>query len=189
MTAGCQGRPGVKRTDFPTLKKIDALIGTDQKLSNVMALMKTAKVMGPGLLLLLLSTLSCAGAPKNSGNALPKFMLGEFEDDYGAEYRIDEKLFHLLPNDRYHILSVNQAEGYLVLQNDSLNTYAPSLFTRIDYQRLKKMKPYEWAFCYSSYEAANVQDAIKNVNTQKADLRTGCNGFPFSRMKRDKGVE
>lgn len=115
---------------------------------------------------------------------MPAFLIGEFEDDYGIRYQIDKQAFHLLPNDKFHIRRVNQAEGFLVLQNDSLNTFAPSLFTRIDYQKLNNMNPYEWAFCFSSFKEASIEDAIEKVNTQKADLMTGCNGFPFSRMKK-----
>lgn len=46
------------------------------------------------------------------------------------------------------------------------------------------MEPYEWAFCFSSFKEASVKDASNEVNTQKTDLMTGCNGFPFSRMKK-----
>ncbi len=111
-------------------------------------------------------------------------MIGEFEDDYGIQYQIDEKVFWLLPNDKFHILSVDRENQFLILQNDSLNTYAPSLYTRIDYQKLKNMPPYEWAFCFSSYEEMTAEEARDKSNTDKANLMKGCGGYPFSRMKR-----
>lgn len=136
------------------------------------------------LALLILLNISCATTPTSNNNSLPAFLIGEFEDDYGVHYQIDQQVFRLLPDDKFHIISVNKADGFLILQNDSLNTYAPSLFTRIDYQKLKNMEPYEWAFCFSSFEEVSVKDATSKVNTQTTDLMTGCNGFPFSRMKK-----
>ena len=128
---------------------------------------------------------SCAtSSGSTDANALPKYMIGTFEDDYGIQYSIDDAALRLLPDDQFHILTVNRAENYLILQNDSLNIYAPSLFTRIDYQKLDDMKPYEWAFCFSSFEAASVEAAVNSVGTDKSDLMKGCNGYPFSRMKR-----
>lgn len=136
------------------------------------------------LALLLMGPISCTTAPESNEDFLPTFLTGSFEDDYGVRYHIDQEVFHLLPDDRYHVLSVHRAEGYIILQNDSLNSFAPGLFTRIDYQQLENMEPYEWAFCFSSYAATSVEEATSQVNTQKTDLMTGCDGFPFSRMKR-----
>ena len=115
---------------------------------------------------------------------IPSFLRGEFEDDYGVHYSIDAKTWQLLPDDKYHVLQVNVEEGYLIFQNDSQNSFAPGLFTRIDYQSLTEMPPYEWAFCFSNFEAASETEAMQANYTQKTNLKTGCNGFPFSRMKR-----
>ncbi|NRB48148.1 MAG: hypothetical protein HRU41_10785 [Saprospiraceae bacterium] len=149
-----------------------------------MASIKTTNLILATFAAVVLVNLSCATRSKYGHESLPAFLIGEFEDDYGVHYQIDQQVFRLLPNDKFHIKGVNKAEGFLILQNDSLNTYAPSLFTRIDYQKLKNMDPYEWAFCFSSFEEVSVEDATNKVNTQKTDLMTGCNGFPFSRMKK-----
>lgn len=133
---------------------------------------------------LLIIATSCTTAPEQNEDALPAFLTGAFEDDYGVQYQIDNEVFDLLPDDTYHVISVDKAEGYIILQNDSLNSFAPGLFTRIDYQKLENMEPYEWAFCFSSYAATSVEEATTQVNTDKTDLMTGCDGFPFSRMKR-----
>ncbi|MEM9548046.1 MAG: hypothetical protein AAGA77_18840 [Bacteroidota bacterium] len=136
-----------------------------------------------GLAIFIVLFISCGVKPKHDTNVLPTFMIGTFEDDYGIHYQVDNSMFQLLPDDKYHVLSVNIVERYIILQNDSLNTFAPSLFTRIDYEKLSSMEPFEWAFCFSSFEEASVEEAINKVNTQKTDLMKGCNGFPFSRMK------
>ena len=148
-----------------------------------MASIKTIKPILIGLLSFLLLNISCTPESNNNNDSMPALLIGEFEDDYGIQYQIDKDVFRLLPDDQFHIISVNQAEQYLILQNDSLNTYAPSLFTRIDYQKLDNMEPYEWAFCFSSFEEKSKDDAVNALNAQKSDLMSGCNGFPFSRMK------
>jgi hypothetical protein len=151
---------------------------------NEKGMAKTINFFIAILALLLLIPISCTTAPEPTEDSLPTFLIGAFEDDYGVQYHIDQEVFHLLPDDRYHILSVHRAEGYIILQNDSLNSFASGLFTRIDYQKLEDMEPYEWAFCFSSYDAASIEEATNQINTQKTDLKTGCDGFPFSRMKR-----
>lgn len=120
----------------------------------------------------------------NSDQAIPPYMQGDFEDDYGIQYKIDQEDLLLLPNDKFHILEVNRVEDFIILQNDSLNKFAPSLFTRIDFFRLEDMNPFEWAFCFSSYNEASRNDARKGKSANKSNLMKGCNGFPFSRMKR-----
>ena len=149
-----------------------------------MASLQIPNLILVALVLLTLLNISCVAGSKYKHESLPTFLVGEFEDDYGVHYQIDQQVFRLLPNDKFHIISVNKADGFLILQNDSLNTYAPSLFTRIDYQKLNDMKPFEWAFCFSSFKEESVKNAINKVNTQKTDLMKGCNGFPFSRMKK-----
>ncbi len=166
------------------MKYICNIIINDHKLKNGMASIKTTNLIIVGLASFLLLNISCVTESKDNDDSLPAFLIGEFEDDYGIHYQIDNEVFRLLPNDKFHILSVNKAEGFLILQNDSLNKFAPSLFTRIDYQKLNNMDPYEWAFCFSSFEEAKPEDAINKVNTKKSDLMNGCNGFPFSRMKK-----
>ncbi len=151
---------------------------------NGKGMAKTIKWIISALTSLCMVSTSCTTAPKPKEDFLPTFLTGSFEDDYGVRYHIDQEVFHLLPDDEYHVLSVHRTEGYIILQNDSLNSFAPGLFTRIDYQQLENMELYEWAFCFSSYAAASVEEATTQVNTRKTDLMTGCDGFPFSRMKR-----
>ena len=114
---------------------------------------------------------------------LPEYLKGHFEDDYGIHYWIDDRSIKLLPDDKYHILEVNDKAKYILLQNDSLNDYAPSFFSRLDYLELENMVPYRWAFCFSSYNAKDISIARQENPANRSDLMKGCNGFPFSRMK------
>lgn len=140
-------------------------------------------------MLLLLSITSCSSSSGDTNGSLPSYMKGAFEDDYGIQYLIKEKVFIMKPNATFHVLSVDTVNRSLIAQNDSLNEYAPLLFTRIDYQKLEGMAPYEWAFCFSNYEEATYQEALNKVNPQRSNLMGGCNGYPFTRMKRTSEMD
>ncbi|CAN5907988.1 hypothetical protein BH11GEM2_BH11GEM2_35000 [soil metagenome] len=57
------------------------------------------------------------------------------------------------------------------------------LWSRIDWIRLE-MAPYEWAFCLSAYAAPTQEAALATTTARRDAPRTGCNGHPFSRMRR-----
>jgi hypothetical protein len=115
---------------------------------------------------------------------VPAFMLGEWEDDYGIRYSVESDVWLQHPRARYHVVDVHAGDRILVAQNDSDNPSEPGLWTRIDWLTLEDSGEYEWAFCYAVYEAATPEAALTTPDTQRETPRTGCNGFPFSRMKR-----
>jgi len=121
--------------------------------------------------------------------AAPAFMLGEFVDDYGIEYSIQDDRWIQYPDARYHARAWQVDDQVLVAQNDSDNPSDADLWTRIDWLELDGSGEYEWAFCYAVYKAASPEDALAAASTQRATPRTGCNGFPFSRMKRVAGPD
>lgn len=113
----------------------------------------------------------------------PSFLIGNYEDDYGIKYTIDDTLWFQRPSAKYHILEWVPEPGYLIAQNDSSNVSGGGLFTRIDWVELEGMPPFKWAFCMSAYNAESIEDA-KSVDVANREApRTGCNGFPFSRMQ------
>jgi hypothetical protein len=114
---------------------------------------------------------------------LPVSLLGDFVDDYGIAYSISAGEWFQRSRARYRISQVDTVAGYLVARNDMKNPSEPGLWSRIDWVRLK-MAPYEWAFCLSAY-AAVTQEAAQATTIARHDTpRTGCNGHPFSRMRR-----
>lgn len=126
---------------------------------------------------------NCAGPPPAEDSA-PPFLLGEFVDDYGIRYTIQRDEWVQHPNARYHIRTWQSSARFVVAQNDSSNRGDGGLWTRIDWVVLDDSGEYEWAFCYAAYQAPTRQDAVLAASTQRDTPRTGCNGFPFSRMKR-----
>ncbi|MBO6535509.1 MAG: hypothetical protein JJ966_04760 [Balneolaceae bacterium] len=117
-------------------------------------------------------------------NTPPEYLTGTFEDDYEIQYLVNDSLFILLPADVYHIKKWNLKDQYIIAQNDSMNAYDPGAWTRIDWINLENMEPFEWAFCLGIYNAGSAQAAEAFTETNPQTPRTGCNGFPFSRMKK-----
>ena len=132
-----------------------------------------------------LATWTCAERPPPPAEeSTPEFILGEFVDDYGIRYtiRADEWVQH--PDARYHLRAWHSRDQFIIAQNDSGNTSDAGLWTRIDWIVLDDSDEYEWAFCYAAYRAPTREDAVMATPTQRDTPRTGCNGFPFSRMRR-----
>ena len=76
------------------------------------------------------------------------------------------------------------AGQYLIARNDSTNSHAPGKWTRIDWVELPGMAPYTWAFCLTAYDAPTQAAAEATPPAVRETPRTGCGGYPFSRMRR-----
>jgi len=126
----------------------------------------------------------CAHTPRVTDAGPPAFALGEFEDDYGIAYAIGPSLWFQQPGSRFHVVRWNAGEQYLIARNDNANPGESGRWTRIDWAPLSGMAPYTWAFCLSAYDAATAELAEANRTARRDNLRTGCGGYPFSRMKR-----
>ncbi len=111
-------------------------------------------------------------------------VIGQFVDDYDNEFRVSAVLFEQLPQSRFHIVEWNEAERYFVARNDPKNPSDPGRWTRIDWMLLEGVSPYTWGFCMTAYRAASREEARATPPPNRATPRTGCNGFPFSRMRR-----
>jgi hypothetical protein len=113
----------------------------------------------------------------------PAGLLGSFLDDYGNSFRISAELFEQMPLHRFHVVSWHSRERYLIARNDDANPSDAGKWTRIDWMPLEGMAPYAWAFCLTAYRAATEADARATPPADRAVPRTGCAGYPFSRLK------
>lgn len=111
-------------------------------------------------------------------------VLGRFEDDYGNRFVITPDSWRQLPRSEYHIVHWRSDLQYLIARNDARNSAAAGRWTRIDWMRFSGMPPYTWGFCLSAYQAPSAAAAESTLVARRETPRTGCNGFPFSRMKR-----
>lgn len=117
----------------------------------------------------------------------PAFLLGSFVDDYDNRYAISADVWLQHPGTRYHVTEWNPAERYLIARNagnDAGNDSNTYLWTRIDWVELDGMAPYSWAFCYSAFDAPSAAAAEATRVARPETPRTGCNGYPYSRMRR-----
>jgi hypothetical protein len=122
-------------------------------------------------------------APGTSASAPYANLLGNFRDDYGSAYSISPGLWFQAPRSRYQIVAWHPEQHYLVAQNDRNNPSGGGLWTRIDWIVLRDMAPYTWAFCLSAYEAPSREAADSSSVARPDTPKTGCNGFPFTRMR------
>lgn len=114
----------------------------------------------------------------------PEMLKGSFMDDYKITYTINDTLWTQKPNAKYHIIKWNEKEQYVIARNDKNNPSDGGLYTRIDYMTFENMAPFLWGFCLSAYNAETEAAAEAVKIADRANPRKGCNGFPFSRMKR-----
>jgi len=115
---------------------------------------------------------------------MPPFIKGSFVDDYGSRYTINDSVWTQLPNTKYHIIKCNLQEQFIIAKNDTANKTDKGLYTRIDFMPFENIAPYTWGFCLTEYDAANAQEAENTTAADRKNPRKGCNGYPFSRMKK-----
>lgn len=125
-----------------------------------------------------------SSATATTTNSPPPLLLGLFDDDYSGHFSISATQFIQLPRGRFNIVEWHATEQFFIAQNDSLNRSDPNKWTRIDWLPLTGMEPYTWAFCFSAYKANTRAEALAATTAKRDTPRTGCNGFPFTRMKR-----
>lgn len=121
--------------------------------------------------------------PPVDANEPPAFLRGEFVDDYGERFTVDARNFVQHPRNTFHVVRWDARSQYLIARNDSANASAPNRWTRIDWMPLDGMAPYTWAFCFSAYEAPTAAAAEATRIARRDIPRTGCNGYPFTRMR------
>jgi hypothetical protein len=113
----------------------------------------------------------------------PPFLLGKFEDDYQGSYTISATEFVQGARAHFHIVQWHTPDQYFIAQNDAKNSVDANKWTRIDWMVLSGMTPFEWAFCFTAYNAATRAAAESTPAANRTNPRAGCNKFPFSRMR------
>ena len=125
-----------------------------------------------------------SGLTSARGQKAPEMLKGSFSDDYGIRYVINDSVWAQLPKTKYHVIRWNTEGQYLIAKNDGNNPGEGGLYTRIDYMTFENMSPYLWGFCLSAFNAKDDKAAEAVMIADRKNPRKGCNGFPFSRMKK-----
>jgi hypothetical protein len=147
---------------------------------------KEAHISRKHLIVLGSICIACSGGSSDEtiASGAPAGVLGDFQDDYGIEYAITPVLWHQKPNALYHIVYWDSVGQSAIARNDASNPSDGGKWTRIDWVELDDMAPYTWAFCLTVYDAESRAEAESAEPALRATPRTGCAGFPFSRMQR-----
>jgi hypothetical protein len=158
----------------------------DDRRSRSLVDRQKVRATNGNLLTLFTICLACSGgAHDERGTAgAPTDLLGIFQDDYGIEYTITPSLWQQGTNTAYHIVHWDSADQSVVARNDDANPADGGKWTRIDWMELDDMAPYAWAYCLTVYAAESREEAEAAEPPHRATPRTGCGGFPFSRMRR-----
>jgi hypothetical protein len=135
------------------------------------------------VLLLLAFVLACRSAPQNRSSGARAEVLGFFIDDYNATHSLSPTEWRHGTRAKYHITKWNSRDQYFIARNDSLNPGDGGLWSRVDWMRLDGMAPWTWAFCMSAFKAPTADSAESTRVANRSTPRTGCNGFPFTRMR------
>jgi hypothetical protein len=114
----------------------------------------------------------------------PDALRGTFEDDYGSRYELSAERFVHGTRSVYHIVEWHVAERFFVAQNAAENPSDGGLWTRIDWLTFTDQGPFGWGYCFTTYRAATREAARDTPPADRRAPRSGCNGFPFSRMRR-----
>lgn len=125
-----------------------------------------------------------ASAEAQTRLSIPSDLLGEFVDDYGIPYVVTPESWLQGTEARYEIEEWNVRGRFLIARNGGDNPTEPGLWTRIDWVVLASEAGYDWAFCYAVFDAASKAAARAGEASVRETPRTGCNGYPFSRMRR-----
>ncbi|MFN0292658.1 hypothetical protein [Pedobacter helvus] len=119
----------------------------------------------------------------NAQDLAPSLLNGNFVDDYGIKYTINDTLWIQHPGIKYHIVKWNIKEQYLIAKNGNGHKVDENKYTRIDFMTFEGMAPWHWGFCLTAYKAKTDVEAEQTAAADRKDPKKGCNGFPFSRMK------
>ena len=130
------------------------------------------KIIPIYFLAFLLSCLQSDGAP-------PTYMRGNFTDDYDIKYSISDTSWIQYPDFEMSVVTIDTIEMFILGYDTEDSTY-----TKVDYMPFQNQGDYTWGFCYTTYEKENQADALSAASANRDTPKTGCNGFPFSRMKR-----
>jgi hypothetical protein len=115
---------------------------------------------------------------------LPDALLGTFEDDYGSRYALAPDRFVHGAHSVYHIVEWHAAEQFFVAQNAAENPSDGGQWTRVDWLTFTDQGPFGWGYCFTAYRAATREAARATPPADRRAPRSGCHGFPFSRMRR-----
>lgn len=137
---------------------------------------------------LLMAATATSALGQDSEGGIPPWLLGDFADDYGIRYTIRTDAWIQRPDASYRIERWDVDARHLIARDPAGAADGGDLWLRVDWVRLGTGAEFTWAFCYAVYDAASLVEARDGPSSNRATPREGCNGYPFSRMRREGEV-
>jgi len=116
--------------------------------------------------------------------AIPTALRGTFIDDYGTRHTIDDSLWVHGSVNRYHLVEWHPGAHSVITRSGPADAAAGGGFGRIDWLTLAGTDGWEWAFCIVAWDVPSVAAARAVTVADTSHPRSGCGGYPFTRMRR-----
>lgn len=127
-------------------------------------------------------TLAAQGAP-------PALVIGTFTDDYATTHVLISSEWRHGRSAVYEITEWHPDARFFIARNGAANPSDPGKWSRVDWIPLRMKegdRDFSWAYCMSAYDAPTSAAARAVTIAKPESPKTGCNGFPFTRMARLK---
>lgn len=114
----------------------------------------------------------------------PAALLGDFIDDYNTRYGITADRFRE-GRTTYRIVEWHPAAQFLLAQQTDSTGATVARWSRFDWVMLPDQGAYRWGYCHSAWRAPSLDSARHTLVVNRDNPRRGCNGNPFTRMRRE----
>lgn len=104
-------------------------------------------------------------------------LTGDFIDNYGTPHSINAFSW-MMDTSIFHILEYSNEEDWAIAQNDSAYSYNPDLYSKFEWMTDSTGAIF---YCQSDFDAETAEEAM-TAAADKADLETGCDGWPWSQL-------
>lgn len=125
----------------------------------------------------------------------PINLVGSYLDQYGGPHTITASAWLSGPS-LFHLLDFSNDETWAVARNDCANAYFPGLYSRFEWLVVEggeggaagaagaggAAAAGSTYFCQIGYDEASQVAARQLPPADRANLKKGCNGFPWSRL-------
>jgi len=120
------------------------------------------------------------GGAGGAGGAENVDIFGDWSSQFGnytSYYSFDEETIDT-GYAIYDVVGISDAGQYVVARNPEGDTYYPCLFSRFDWT----LDGEDLYLCRRVLDAESVEAAVEGPASDRDDLETGCNGFPWSQL-------
>lgn len=127
--------------------------------------------------------IALAGCSATGVTTAPLALRGVFLDDYGTVHQIDDTSWVQGGTTRYRVESWHAKPHFLLTRLVSEDAGVSERFVRFDWVDLPQGSEWRWAFCIMVWDAPTRERALEVPPADRSNPRSGCNNYPFTRMR------